>query len=296
VPIGAISHLNVAQLNDPSRISHRSRTEKLTMAVSFKQFRLLLAFCLALSTRNLAVAQDQPAKEAQAKRIQSLIQQLTEIEDPYLGLSPTMTGTGFAPVPSSERMRNGILMNHGLKTPEVFAKLVELGPVALPYLLQSLDDKTPTKLKIEHSGFFGFLAYGTRPSIRWVAGEVEFVQNLIQSNMEADIAKYIDLPPEFIAKAKNPRATLRELGTEMLPRTHQEFNPRNPAETKILEQIRSSIKVSDEGDQEIRVVFGYQGLKEYTVTVGDLCYVIIGQITNRSYFAIQYQPTACLYM
>lgn len=32
----------------------------------------------------------------------------------------------------------------------------------------------------------------------------------------------------------------------------------------------------------------------HTVTVGDVCFVIIGQITGRSYSAVRYQPTACV--
>jgi hypothetical protein len=34
--------------------------------------------------------------------------------------------------------------------------------------------------------------------------------------------------------------------------------------------------------------------REYTVRVGDLCYVAIGQIVNRHLRAVRYQPTACL--
>ena len=33
---------------------------------------------------------------------------------------------------------------------------------------------------------------------------------------------------------------------------------------------------------------------EYTVTVGDLCFVALGQIVNRSFNAVRYQPTACI--
>jgi hypothetical protein len=33
---------------------------------------------------------------------------------------------------------------------------------------------------------------------------------------------------------------------------------------------------------------------QYTVRIGDLCYVLVGQIVNRSLNAVRYQPTACL--
>lgn len=34
--------------------------------------------------------------------------------------------------------------------------------------------------------------------------------------------------------------------------------------------------------------------EEYTLKVGDLCYVIIGQIVNRDLMAVRYQPTSCM--
>jgi hypothetical protein len=37
-----------------------------------------------------------------------------------------------------------------------------------------------------------------------------------------------------------------------------------------------------------------QGISEHTVTVGDLCFVAVGMITNRPYNAVRYQPTACI--
>lgn len=37
-----------------------------------------------------------------------------------------------------------------------------------------------------------------------------------------------------------------------------------------------------------------QRLAQYTIRVGDLCYVAIGQIVNRRLNAIRYQPTACI--
>jgi ankyrin repeat protein len=40
---------------------------------------------------------------------------------------------------------------------------------------------------------------------------------------------------------------------------------------------------------------GHDGDKnKYTVTVGDLCFVALGQIVNRRFNAVRYQPTACI--
>jgi hypothetical protein len=44
-----------------------------------------------------------------------------------------------------------------------------------------------------------------------------------------------------------------------------------------------------------RPKFGHRDdLKDYTVKVGDVCFVAIGQIVGRSYSAVRYQPTACI--
>jgi hypothetical protein len=40
---------------------------------------------------------------------------------------------------------------------------------------------------------------------------------------------------------------------------------------------------------------GFEAGKRYTVRVGDLCYVALGQIVNRGYIAVYYQSTACIY-
>jgi hypothetical protein len=45
----------------------------------------------------------------------------------------------------------------------------------------------------------------------------------------------------------------------------------------------------DTGDAET-----HKYVDEYTIRVGDLCYVAIGQIVNRRLYAIRYQPTLCL--
>lgn len=57
------------------------------------------------------------------------------------------------------------------------------------------------------------------------------------------------------------------------------------AETNKLKAVLSDVEGSDESGEHI---------SQYTVTVGDLCFVAIGMITNRPYNAVRYQPTACI--
>ncbi len=52
----------------------------------------------------------------------------------------------------------------------------------------------------------------------------------------------------------------------------------------------------DEGEKaEENFGEGFNAGKRYTLRVGDLCYVALGQIVNRPYTAVRYQPTAIIY-
>lgn len=203
--------------------------------------------------------------------IKSLIADLRKIADPHVGLSPTMSGSGFAPVPWAFEMHNGILMNHGLRPSRAFTRLVEYGPKALPYLLEALDDPTETGLTVEHSGWFGSMWYAEPPAVRWAS--------------------------------------------DSLPQPLRELNPRRLIEQELLEEVKQ--EPHSDQDEDARLVpivqsehdtnsveganSPFEGLirtqkRAHTVTVGDVCYVIIGQIVNRTYLAVQYQPTACIYI
>jgi hypothetical protein len=52
----------------------------------------------------------------------------------------------------------------------------------------------------------------------------------------------------------------------------------------------------DKGEMaEEKVGDGFGATTRYTVRVGDLCYVALGQIVNRGYTAVRYQPTAIIF-
>src|SRR5262249_51921060 len=140
------------------------------------------------------------------------------------GLSATLSGDTFAPVPGQGRASVVLLTDHGLRPSEGLRDLVALGPDALPFLLDALDDQTPTKITVRHAGGFGSM---------WHAAE--------------------------------------------LP-----LNPVNPAE-KAGYKARAAKPREEE-----------EHVKSYTVKVGDVCFVAIGQIVGRGYEAVRYQPTACI--
>lgn len=164
-----------------------------------------------------------PATDEQAKRIKALIAELAKIDKPDFGLSGTLTGTAFAPLPGSGKMQAGLLTNHQLGTSAAFRSLVELGPTALPFLLDALGDKTPTGLKVR------------KLIVLAVGGS---------------------LPDGNPFNAKEKKA----LAMEPAPGTDDDYEDAGLVES-------------------------------YTVTVGDVCYVAIGQIVGRQYLAVRYIPT-----
>jgi len=166
-------------------------------------------------------------KDPAATRIESLIRNLANIEHPYVGLSSTLSGEAFAPLHAVRPME--ILMtDHNIKESADLVELVKLGPKALPYLLDALDDQTPTKLMIKHDSFIGAM---------WFANELS-------------------------------------------------GNPSNPWEKAILP---TQPKPREEMFKESFT----NRISSYPIKVGDVCFVIIGQIVGRPYLAVRYQMTLC---
>ena len=97
---------------------------------------------------------------ADGKHIEDLISRLAEIDGPDAGISPSMTGSTFAPVLGSERFSMGLLSPQDRKTSAALLELVQIGPKALPLLLKHLDDATPTKYGISVKGPFPSLMHG----------------------------------------------------------------------------------------------------------------------------------------
>lgn len=162
----------------------------------------------------------------QGNKVEELIASLSSIEDPDFGLSPTMTGTAFLPIEGKSNAGMLLLTDHNIRSSNALKQLVSLGPAALNGLLSHLDDKTPTKLKVDHGGGFGGM---------WFANELW----------------------------GNPVSKKEQSILQARPRTEED-------------------------------AFGGDHVESYTVKVGDICLVAIGQITGRGYQTVRYQPTACI--
>jgi hypothetical protein len=163
------------------------------------------------------------ADNAEAARISQLIGDLAAIDKPDFGISATLGGDAFAPIPGVHNESALLLTDHQLQTSNEFTELVKLGPKALPYLLAALENPTPSKLVMKHEGFLGSM---------WFDHELR-------------------------------------------------GNPGNAAEQAVLGQLPAESPSTPHDTQG-----------SYTVKVGDICFVIIGQIVGRSYSAVRYQPSA----
>lgn len=72
-----------------------------------------------------------------------------------------------------------------------------------------------------------------------------------------------------------------------------DLNPVNPAEKAVYKaRVEAHKKARDEKARDD--LFGGESTKAHTVTIGDVCFVAVGQIVGRRYSAVRYQPTACV--
>lgn len=176
--------------------------------------------------------------EQEQAEISQLIDRLAEIDSPDMGLSPTLSGTNFAPVEGATQASTLLLVqNHGVRTNESLRKLVAHGPRALPQLLERLTDATPTKLLIE-PGAIASLFTGK-----------EVVLNPVNEHETQLRRQY----PDYFLPREDPRA-------------------RPPA------------------------IDLQQKLSSHRITIGDVCFVIVGQIENRRYSASRYQPSGLVFI
>ena len=172
----------------------------------------------------LRLAHATRASAQEAREIPQLIRRLATIDRPDFGLSGTMSGHAFLPIDGMSKAGALLLVDHQLRSSLELRKLVELGLKALPFLLDALDDQTPTKLVMKHEGFFDGMGFTNELS----------------------------------------------------------GNPVNRREIMILGTRRQGPSLHGEH------------VDAYTVKVGDVCLVAIGQIVGRGYQAVRYQPTACI--
>jgi hypothetical protein len=165
-----------------------------------------------------------------ATRIKRCIALLAEMESPDFDLPATFGGHAFLPLSGQRQSIDTVLTDRHLKSSGALRTLVEIGPEALPFLLNAFDDKTPTKIKFEdRCGCSGGM---------WLDNELW-------------------------------------------------GNPLNELEMKTLRPLES---VGKRFMEYLRGESEKPGLDAYTVKVGDICLVAIGQIIGRGYQVVGNEP------
>ncbi len=204
---------------------------------------------------------EQPATEKETQQIRTLIKNLAQLDDPDIGYGPYTTGHTFSPVPEVDDWFRELAATDKLKWSESLKQLVALGPKALPFLLESLTDKTPTKLTLRP-----FHCSTPRPAA------------------DDGLYRLVSHAVEQIRDGGGPigMAAGREIAC----------NPMNPREALALKRAnipQNASYYSDSGMQEFKDLRSdHIKNHRYTVTVGDVCFVALGQIINRPYQAARY--------
>ncbi len=226
----------------------------------------------------------QPVSDAEAARIKRLIASLQQVEKPYYGFAATIDGSAFAPIAETEQIEAWQYSSgmegptHGLECPAPFRDLVQLGPKALPFLLDALDDETPTQIKLVphnlHNCFEGIPFWGELfgNSIVKVPYEALGYSGSMGSMW---FGRELWGNPLNARERKVPGDRLRDRPLPLMWSTY----PVDPAAW-----VFPGVRLCDHLEQSI---------SSYTVKVGDVCFVAIGEIVGRDYNAVRYQQTGC---
>lgn len=112
-----------------------------------------------------------PITKEKAEHIKKLIAKLAEIEHPDVGYSPDSEREVSSPIPDHVEGYSWYVTKHGLPSSPSLCALVSIGPEALPFLLDALEDKTPTKLTIKYVGHGG-TSDVVREGATWLSDEL----------------------------------------------------------------------------------------------------------------------------
>jgi hypothetical protein len=164
------------------------------------------------------------------RSVTQLIDDLAQIDSQSPGIDSAAIYAGFIADNTPGPFLGGVLGVAPPKVPPQMRELVRRGPLALPELVQHLDDRRPTKLKV---------------------GNDDSATSSHQVGVDAFMFSYFS----------------------------DEYDPRFFNERR-----------AQSGHQPMEKDFRGR----YTVKVGDVCYVLVGQIINRRLLAVRYQPSAGL--
>ncbi len=131
----------------------------------------------------------------------------------------------------------------------------------------------------------GFIAVDEEPGFQ--GGIIGSQKPVASPPLRSLVQKGVAALPELIDHLSDRRETKLTMGGFMGMWHSDEYDPRRRAPLKYLPGPKPSPKYDPSRERPVRE-------NKYTLRVGDLCFVAIGQIVNRHLNAVRYQPSVCL--
>lgn len=117
-----------------------------------------LAEVVRLGTRPDITRERSPgATEAEAEHIRGLIRQLAAIDDQWIPPRASWNFGSFSPIEAMPGPGARFVTSRQVPSPPALRELVALGPKSLPFLLDALDDRTPTNAAVRED--FGTIQF-----------------------------------------------------------------------------------------------------------------------------------------
>jgi hypothetical protein len=175
-----------------------------------------------------------------------------------------------------------LLATHFLRRKQL--DLNRLGDYSVKELIDGLQDEGAEGLGTHSTAWAdGFIAIDAEPQFR--GGMLGSAKPAASPVMKELVRRGLAALPELLDHLTDRRPTrlVVKLSSEMFGAMwhSDEYEPRVAGEAP--PEVNT-------GDDHERFIAD----REYRVRVGDLCYVAVGQIVNRQFVAVRYQPSACM--
>jgi hypothetical protein len=131
----------------------------------------------------------------------------------------------------------------------------------------------------------GFIAVDQEPGFQ--GGIISSQKPVVSPPLRSLVQKGVAALPQLIDHLSDRRETKLTMSGFMGMWHSDEYDPRRRAPLKYLPGPKPSPKYDPSRERPVRE-------NKYTLRVGDLCFVAIGQIVNRHLNAVRYQPSGCL--
>jgi hypothetical protein len=160
-----------------------------------------------------------------------------------------------------------------------------LGPLSMEDLITKLQDESSQGIGTHESALAsGFMAINDQPKFN--GGIIGSAKPVISPVMRELVRRGSVALPLLIEHLSDARPTKLVVDHGMAKWFGNEYDSRNRDKNKLPPGVGAPFSSSGPtGEREF---------DHYTIKVGDLCFVAVGQIVNRQLNAVRYQPSMCL--